>query len=250
MAIERVTGVTYEVEQPKYVRLARTLQSRIEDGTYPPGTLVPSENQLAQTFGMSRPTVVRALELLKRDGWLESRQGFGTIVRGRPGGTEERDRRGLEALSRDESTTPGRLIEVATVQAPARVASVLGLPQRSKVLVRRMLVEADGEAVELASAYFPATLVEGTDLGRSEPLGEGLRTHLETRKKVRFDHVTERVCARRATDEEAELLGLTAGDPVLGVLVVACDATGRALQVVDLALPSDRQELEDTYALT
>ncbi|WTJ83090.1 GntR family transcriptional regulator [Streptomyces sp. NBC_01538] len=33
------------------------------------------------TRGRPRPTVVRALELLKRDGWLESRQGYGTIVR-------------------------------------------------------------------------------------------------------------------------------------------------------------------------
>ena len=76
--------MAYEVEPPKYVRLAQTLQRRIEDGTYAPGTRVPSENQLVQAFGMSRPTVVRALDLLKRDGWLESRQGFGTIVRGRP----------------------------------------------------------------------------------------------------------------------------------------------------------------------
>ncbi|MDQ0960709.1 DNA-binding GntR family transcriptional regulator [Streptomyces sp. B4I13] len=52
---------------------------------------------------MSRPTVVRALELLKRDGWLESRQGYGTIVRDRPEVVEQKDRRGREALERDES---------------------------------------------------------------------------------------------------------------------------------------------------
>nr|WP_247720806.1 GntR family transcriptional regulator [Streptomyces sennicomposti] len=66
--------MAYEVEAPKYVRLAQTIQRRIEDGTYAPGTRVPSENELVQAFGMSRPTVVRALE---RDGWLESRQGTG-----------------------------------------------------------------------------------------------------------------------------------------------------------------------------
>ena len=72
--------MAYEVEAPKYVRLAQTIQRRVEDGTYPVGTRVPSENQQVQAFVMSRPTVDRALELLKRDGWLESRQGFGTIV--------------------------------------------------------------------------------------------------------------------------------------------------------------------------
>lgn len=124
--------MAYEVEAPKYVRLAQTIQQRIEDGTYPPGTKVPSENQLVQAFGMSRPTVVRALELLKRDGWLESRQGYGTIVRGRPAGVEQQERRGREVLERDESRTPGRLVLVDQVPVPARVASVLGLPSGPK----------------------------------------------------------------------------------------------------------------------
>ncbi|MGI5252506.1 GntR family transcriptional regulator [Actinacidiphila glaucinigra] len=241
--------MAYEVAAPKYVRLAQTIQGRIEDGTYPPGSLVPSENQLVQAFGMSRPTVVRALELLKRDGWLESRQGFGTIVRGRPEVVEQRDRRGREALERDESRIPGRLVEVGEVQVPRRVASLLGLPQGAKALMRRLLVEEDGEPVELASSYFPAGLVEGTELGSSGPLAESPRAHLEARKKVRFDHVTERVSARLAGDEDAGLLGLTAGDPVLGVLVVASDASGRALQIVDVLLPADRQELKDTYRI-
>ncbi|MFJ2513827.1 GntR family transcriptional regulator [Streptomyces griseoviridis] len=132
--------MAYEVEAPKYVRLAQTIQQRIEDGTYPPGTRVPSENQLVRAFGMSRPTVVRALELLKCDGWLESRQDFGTIVCGRPAVAEHKDRRGSEALARDETQASGRLVEVGQVPVPARVASVLELPKRAEVLVRRFLV--------------------------------------------------------------------------------------------------------------
>ncbi|MFE7170072.1 GntR family transcriptional regulator [Streptomyces sp. NPDC057616] len=242
--------MAYEVEPPKYVRLAQTLQRRIEDGTYPPGTRVPSENQLVQTFGMSRPTVVRALELLKRDGWLESRQGFGTIVRGRPEVVEQQDRRGREALERDESQAPGRLVEVGEVPVPARIASALGLPRRAKVLVRRFLVEGDGEAVELVSSYFPAGLLEGTELDSPELLSGSIREHLEARKKLRFDHVTERISARLPEAGEAELLGMPDGVPVLSVLVVACDASGQALQVSDVLLPADRQELEDTYRLS
>ncbi|MFE0523338.1 GntR family transcriptional regulator [Streptomyces sp. NPDC058954] len=242
--------MAYEVEPPKYVRLAQTIQRRVEDGTYPPGTRVPSENQLVQAFGMSRPTVVRALELLKRDGWLESRQGFGTIVRGRPEVVEQQDRRGREALERDESQAPGRLVEVGEVPVPARVASALGLPRRANVLVRRFLVEEDGEAAELVSSYFPAGLVEGTGLDNPELLSGGVREHLEARKKVRFDHVTERISARLPEASEAELLGMPDGVPVLSVLVVACDASGQALQVSEVLLPADRQELEDTYRLS
>ncbi|MEV7432557.1 GntR family transcriptional regulator [Streptomyces griseoviridis] len=241
--------MAYEVEAPKYVRIAQTLQRRIEDGTYPPGTRVPSENQLVQAFGMSRPTVVRALELLKRDGWLESRQGYGTIVRGRPAVVEQKDRRGREALERDESQTPGRLVEVGEIPAPARVASALGLPKRAKVLVRRFLVEEDAENVELVSTYFPAGLVDGTELASEDVLTGGVREHLEARKKIRFDQVTERVSARLPEANEAALLGLPEGVPILSVLVIARDAAGQALQVSDVLLPADRQELEDTYRL-
>ncbi|MFD9717594.1 GntR family transcriptional regulator [Streptomyces sp. NPDC059076] len=241
--------MAYEVAAPKYVRLAQTIQGRIEDGTYPPGSRVPSENQLVQSFGMSRPTVVRALDLLKRDGWLESRQGYGTIVRGRPEVVEQRDRRGPAALEREESQAPGRLVHVGLVAVPPRVASVLGVPKRAKVLQRRFLVEQDGEAVELVSSYFPSSLSEGTDLAQQAPLDQSARTHLEARKKVRFDHVTERVSARLVVPVEAELLGMREGDPVLSVLVVASDVSGQAWQVVEVLLPADRHELEDVYRI-
>jgi GntR family transcriptional regulator len=179
-----------------------------------------------------------------------SGQGYGTIVRGRPEVVEQKDRRGREALERNESQGTGRLIEVGRVPVPARVASALGLPKKTEVLMRRFLVEEDGEAVELVSSYFPAGLVEGTELGTDEPLSGSVREHLETRKKVRFDHVVERVSARLPEASEAELLDLPDGMPVLSVLVVACDASGRSLQVADVLLPADRQELEDTYRLS
>ncbi|MGW6505969.1 UTRA domain-containing protein [Streptomyces niveus] len=107
------------------------------------------------------------------------------------------------------------------------MASILGVPKRAKVLVQRLLIEDEGEAVELFSSYFPAGLVDGTDLGDLAPLDGSLRAHLEARKKVRFDHVTERVSARLPSAEEAEHLGMSTADPVLSVLVVACDGQGR-----------------------
>lgn len=115
--------------------------------------------------------------------------------------------------------------------------------------MRRFLVEEDGEAVELVSAHFPAGLVEGTELASADALSGSVREHVEARKKVRYDHVTERVSARLPESGEAELLGLPDGVPVLSVLIIACDASGQALHVFDVLLPADRQELEDTYRL-
>lgn len=241
--------MAYEVAAPKYLCVAQAIEGRIEGGSYPPGSLIPSEHQLVQSFGISRPTVVRALDLLKRDGWLESRQGYGTIVRGRPEVLMPGERRGRVALERAEADIPGRVLDAGRAPAPPRVASVLGIPRGTEVLVRRLLVERDGEPVELTTSYFPLALAERTELAERGPLAEGLRAHLEARTKTRYDHVLERISARLPDDKEAALLAVTGGSPMLSILVVACDASGQAVHVMDVLLPADRQELEDTYRL-
>src|SRR5215471_17918805 len=73
----------YEVPTPKYLRVLNTLRERMEDGTYGPGAALPSESQLSTEFAVSRPTVLKALGILRQDGWIESQQGKGHFVRGR-----------------------------------------------------------------------------------------------------------------------------------------------------------------------
>jgi len=63
-------------------RLAFSLRSRILADLLPPGTLLPPERALAEALAVSRSTLVAALDLLRSDGLLESRQGSGTWVTG------------------------------------------------------------------------------------------------------------------------------------------------------------------------
>ena len=74
----------YEYTPPKYAQVIEELRRRIESGEYPPGSLLPSEHQLSDEFQIARPTVVRALRVLRQDGWIETQQGKGSFVRGRP----------------------------------------------------------------------------------------------------------------------------------------------------------------------
>src|SRR5262252_2130606 len=75
--------MAYEVPIPKYLRVLNTLRERIENGVYGPGAALPSESQLCAEFAVSRPTVLKALGILRQDGWIESQQGRGHFVRGR-----------------------------------------------------------------------------------------------------------------------------------------------------------------------
>jgi GntR family transcriptional regulator len=54
---------------PRYIRLARLLRGQIEDGTYPPGSLLPSSKRLATAHAVSTATALHALEMLVDSGY-------------------------------------------------------------------------------------------------------------------------------------------------------------------------------------
>jgi DNA-binding GntR family transcriptional regulator len=241
----------YEYTPPKYAQVIDELRRRIESGEYPPGSLLPSENQLSEEFQIARPTVVRALRVLRQDGWIETQQGKGSFVRGRPAlAGLETARPGEEALRRDESREAGDLIEAAMTRPPARVAALLGDPGDSELLCRRRLVRHEGEPSEIVTWWIPAKLADGTDLASTEPLHGGVRAHLARRKGIRIDHVLEQVVARHPAGQEAKLLGVTKTAPMLVLYVTARDASGDPVLVLELVMPGDRHELEDAYQLS
>jgi DNA-binding transcriptional MocR family regulator len=66
---------------PLYHQLADAIRASIRRGEMPSGTRLPTERALAVELSVSRSTVVAAYDLLRGEGWLESRQGSGTWVR-------------------------------------------------------------------------------------------------------------------------------------------------------------------------
>lgn len=67
--------------QNKYDRIFADLRAKIWSGYYPANQQLPSENELAQTYQVSRITSKRALQELAANGLVQRRQGSGTFVR-------------------------------------------------------------------------------------------------------------------------------------------------------------------------
>lgn len=65
---------------PKYKVIYTRLLAALKGGEYAVGAKLPSENELVEQFGASRPTVGRALALLEQEGHLERRAGSGTFA--------------------------------------------------------------------------------------------------------------------------------------------------------------------------
>ena len=238
----------YEYTPPKYAQVIAELQRRIESGEYPPGSLMPSEHQLAGEFGIARPTVVRALRVLRQEGWIETQQGKGSFVRGRPAlAGVTADRHGQAELERDEAREGGELVSTGLAVPPRRVAALLGWPEGRELVCRRRLTRLDGEPSELVTWWLPPELADGTGLDEANPVRGSVRALLARQKGVRVDHVVEQVTARHPAPHEVKLLGITRSAPVLALYVVARDASGAALFALDVAMPGDLHELEDAY---
>src|SRR5437667_7784136 len=74
-----------QAKLPKYEQVKRSLIADIQLGKWSAGGAIPSETQLLQRFKVSRPTLVRSLQDLVREGYLHRRQGKGTFVADRLG---------------------------------------------------------------------------------------------------------------------------------------------------------------------
>jgi DNA-binding GntR family transcriptional regulator len=233
---------------PKYAQVIAELQRRIESGEYPPGSLLPSEHQLSAEFAIARPTVVRALRVLRQEGWIDTQQGKGSFVRGRPAlaraGTM---RRGQGELDRDESREHGELVSAGEAAAPPRIAALLDLPEGAQVMRRTRLVRHDDEASELVTWWLPPSLAAETGLDGQDTVRGSIRSLLARINDIRIDHVIEQVTARRATNDEARLLRVSRSSPILALYISARDASGHPALAIDLAMPGDMHELEDAY---
>jgi len=128
-----------------YARVARTLKSQITDGTYPVGTILPTEAELCERFKVSRHTVREALRCLREENLVQSRQGSGTMVIP----PRDKDVLSLSVSSVDDlaANVPGtrlRVISSQIVKVPSEHAQRIGVEADSKWLVVTGLGDAQG----------------------------------------------------------------------------------------------------------
>ncbi|KOX13345.1 transcriptional regulator [Saccharothrix sp. NRRL B-16348] len=243
--IDKTSGV------PAYRQVATDIRAKIESGEYAPGAPIPSERTLVDQYGVSRPTIRDAIALLRQEGALIAEHGRGVFVR--PRATVQRLSR--SRLSRDARTanrgaflgdasaggfTPSTTVKIRFEPADERTADLLGLDAGEEVTVRDRVMRADGLAVMLAVSRLPRSITRGTAIEEVNTGPGGAYARLEENGHT-LTHFEEIVSARMPTPEEASILQLSSGVPVVRVTRVAY--AGRAVEVNDMTLASDRYEL-------
>lgn len=218
----------------RYRAIGDDLRRRVEGGEFAAGRLLPSESELSESYAASRVTIRKALELLREEGLVDARQGFGWFVAADP----LRQTLGRLGTIESQLTASGahserRILDFGFVEAPARARSVLAA---TTVLEVRRLNLADGEPFALVTVWCPEDL--GAHLSRADveqstfyevlgvPLGGAVQT----------------IGATIATEPVARLLDVPAGSPVLRVERITSSVDGRPVLLSEHLFPAHRTE--------
>lgn len=235
-------------EGGKARRVYLLLRDEISNGTHRTGTLLPGENTLARSFGVSRVTVRRALEALARDGWIEKRTGAGSIVL--PHGTQDRQ------LSADFATLMPQLVEMDrqttvrllafsyAVPAP-ETARALNLKAGAKVQTAVRVRSAEGVPFSHLTTHVPEEIASG--YGEADLAAHPLFRLLE-RSGITVSGAQQSVSATLSTPEVARALDITVGLPLLSLRRVVHDDTGRAVEYLQALYRPDLFRLEMSLA--
>ena len=225
---------------PQYRQIELALRERMP--TLRPGERLPSDSDLCREFGVSRMTARNAMQRLADDGLVQRIPGRGTFV-AEPPAHRFADR--LMAFShemeRQGRVPSSRLLDREIRPASDGEASALSLRRGEPVVVVRRLRLADSLPIAIEAAALvrrTADIVMAADLERGS-LHEALaRAGLQLRRGKAT------ITAEGATPEDARLLGVVAGEPLLVERRVIADVGGRAIEATESRYPGDRYALD------
>lgn len=211
---------------PLYFQISSRLESAIRDGVIPSGARLENEIAIAQTLGLSRPTVRRAIQELVDRGLLVRRRGIGTqVVQGQV--TRPVELTSLyEDLKNSHHDPTTSVLHHEVIPATEVLAANLGVEVGSNVVYVRRLRSADGVPVAVLANYLPH---EFADITGEQLELRGLYEIMRSRG-VAIRIANQKIGARKANADESELLGINRGGPVLTMERVAYDGSGRAVE--------------------
>lgn len=223
----------------RYQEIADTIRGQVERGVLGAGELLPSEAELSQTHGVSRVTIRKALEQLREQGLVGSRQGFGWFV------DSSRVRQSLDSLETidDQLRQAGRsserrVLRFGFVEARPEIAEMLG----TEVLEVVRLSLADAEPFAHVTVWCRKDL--GVELSRSDVEMHTFVALLGDR----LGDASQVISAVAASKEQAQALNVDADSPLLRVRRVTADRSGGSALVSEHLYPAASTEFEVTLS--
>jgi GntR family transcriptional regulator len=241
---ERTSQVDRASPLPLYVQVKQALRAGFAAGRWKPGDLLPGEHELCRIFEVSRIVVRQALQDLAVEGLVVKERGKGTFVaRPKISGGLVQELTGFYSDMIARGYRPvTRVLRQEVVAADAPVAEALGLEAGARVVQLDRLRFVEDQPIVLVTTYLPHELcaaVLGEDLS-----GQSLYAVLEEKCGLVIETGRRTLEAVAAGKEEARLLGVELGAPLMKLDSVSLLADGTPVEYYRALHRGDRSRFE------
>jgi GntR family transcriptional regulator len=219
------------VYSPLYKQIKRLLVESLRRGEWKPAAAIPSEIELAARFQVSQGTVRKAIDELAAENLLVRRQGKGTYVATHH---EPRSQYRFLRMLADDGAVPvahSRFLDCRRQRAPAEIVELLGLHAGASVVFVRRLLYFGAAPVVLDEIWLPGRLFRGLSFERLTAYSGPLYGLFESEFGVPMVRADERLRAVAADTDNAELLQVKPGSPLLLVERVSFTYGDRPVEV-------------------
>ncbi len=226
----------------KYFQLASILRQQIDNGEWKPREPIPSERQLEVIYNVSRTTIREAIDYLTHQGYLYREHGRGTFV-----SPPKLQKALMELTSFSEDLLkrgirPGQIIrEISIVIPPASILQRLELAPGTPMLRLERIRLGNDVPIGLQISYL--VLEPGQSITRAEMEEAGsLYKLLQEKFHIIPSEADETLEVTVATKEEAELLQIEEGAPLLLSERVLFAQNRRPVEFVKILYRGDRYQ--------
>ncbi len=209
---------------PLYQQIKGLILQSLQAGEWKPGEAIPSEMDLAARFRVSQGTVRKAIDDLAAENLVVRRQGKGTFVATH---SEQHVQYRFLKLMPDsgdldsEGPAQRRVVECKRLRASAEVARALALRSGDAVLQVRRILSFGGVPTILEDLWLPGATFKGLSAEQMAGYQGPTYAMFEVEFGVRMVRAEEKIRAIAADAQQAELLQVPAGTPLLSVERVA-----------------------------
>lgn len=232
------------VRIPAYKQLYTDLMQSIKNGTYKPGTFLPTETVMCEEYHVSRTTVRKAISMLTNEGYLLVTQGRGTQVQDISTSQHLNTITSLtETLKRRGYTVTTQGLNIEKIPAPTFIREILSLDEGDNVYHIQRVQCADGRPICIIENYLIADMIPNFVLSEKVNGSVSLYECLEKEYGITLKDAVEHISAVGASFLEAQILGVPTNSPLLHSTRLTYTDRG-PLEYASTHIISDRYEYQ------